>query len=241
MTRRLHPAEIRRTLEEFVRQGIAHRFRVAQSLVFSVTALVVFFGVSARSQVLTPGLSESATPDGSASQDGLRQASPSNALERNPQDATGTVEAPGGLRASVLFDVLQERPEAIVEVKSLMADRLQQQGSEIQANDISDEMLYEQISTNADLRAHITTFLRARGYVSRDDLQAMEPAAEASNPWIDMGVVPPPRSRSDGERNDRSMDGSNALPLSARSSGYAGVTGPPPLGEPRSIDKQRPA
>jgi protein involved in polysaccharide export with SLBB domain len=40
-------------------------------------------------------------------------------------------------------------------------------------NDISDEMLYSQISTNANLRASITSVMRARGYVSDNDLQSM--------------------------------------------------------------------
>ncbi|WP_433983063.1 polysaccharide biosynthesis/export family protein [Tunturiibacter empetritectus] len=34
-------------------------------------------------------------------------------------------------------------------------------------------MLYSQIATNSDLRANITMFLRARGYVSQDDLQSL--------------------------------------------------------------------
>ena len=42
---------------------------------------------------------------------------------------------------------------------------------QIDANDISDEMLYDQIAGNAGLRANITSYMRARGYVSDDDLQ----------------------------------------------------------------------
>ena len=50
---------------------------------------------------------------------------------------------------------------------------MQQQGVQIDPNDISDEMLYSQISSNANLRASITSVLRARGYVSDNDLQSV--------------------------------------------------------------------
>jgi len=46
---------------------------------------------------------------------------------------------------------------------------MQQQGIQVNENEISDEMLYGQIAANADLRASITTVLRARGYVSDDE------------------------------------------------------------------------
>jgi protein involved in polysaccharide export with SLBB domain len=75
--------------------------------------------------------------------------------------------------ASQIISILQQRPEAVVELKSLVADQLQQQGTQVQADDITDEMLYNQIQTNADLRARITVFLRVRGYVSEDDLQSL--------------------------------------------------------------------
>ncbi len=59
----------------------------------------------------------------------------------------------------------------MVELKSLVADRMQEQGTQMDANDISDETLYDLIATNANLRASISTFLRARGYVTEGDLQ----------------------------------------------------------------------
>ncbi|MDF2435320.1 MAG: hypothetical protein JWP44_4951, partial [Mucilaginibacter sp.] len=68
--------------------------------------------------------------------------------------------------------ILERNPDLVVELKSQMADRLQQQGTPIDPTDISDEMLYNQIATNADLRGTITTFLRAGGYVSEDSLMA---------------------------------------------------------------------
>ncbi len=75
------------------------------------------------------------------------------------------------LSSSQIIDILQQNPDLVLELKSQVADRMQEQGTQIDANDISDQMLYEQISGSAALRANITTFLRARGYVSDDDLQ----------------------------------------------------------------------
>jgi protein involved in polysaccharide export with SLBB domain len=74
------------------------------------------------------------------------------------------------LTASQIISILQQRPELMVELKSLVADQLQQQGIQTQADSISDEMLLSQISTNAQLRASITVWLRARGYVSAAEM-----------------------------------------------------------------------
>jgi protein involved in polysaccharide export with SLBB domain len=61
----------------------------------------------------------------------------------------------------------------VVELKSEVADQLQQQGIQTQADSISDEMLLAQISTNAQLRASITVWLRARGYVSAAEMDRL--------------------------------------------------------------------
>lgn len=79
------------------------------------------------------------------------------------------------LSSSQIIDILQQNPDLVLELKSQVADRMQEQGMQIDANDISDEMLYDQISGNAGLRANITSYLRARGYVSDDDLQTAAP------------------------------------------------------------------
>jgi protein involved in polysaccharide export with SLBB domain len=71
----------------------------------------------------------------------------------------------------------------VTELKSLVADQLQQQGVPTQADSITDEMLLNQISTNAALRANITVWLRARGYVSEADMDRLlaNAAAEGEN------------------------------------------------------------
>jgi protein involved in polysaccharide export with SLBB domain len=67
---------------------------------------------------------------------------------------------------------LQQKPEVVIDIKSLIAEQLQQQGIDTQADSISDEMLYRQISSSAELRSNITSWLRARGYISNADLQS---------------------------------------------------------------------
>ena len=94
----------------------------------------------------------------------------------------------------------------VVELKSQVADRLQQQGTDVDANNITDQMLYDQIETNADLRTNITTFLRARGYVSSNDLSVA--GANVS----DQSMVGQPLP---GEHSLSTSGGSNATRLAA--------------------------
>jgi protein involved in polysaccharide export with SLBB domain len=80
-----------------------------------------------------------------------------------------TSNSQGTLTSNQIAAILQQKPEVIIELKSMLADQLTQQGVNTQADAITDEMLYTQISRSPDLRASITLFLRARGYVSESD------------------------------------------------------------------------
>jgi protein involved in polysaccharide export with SLBB domain len=93
--------------------------------------------------------------------------------DRNVPPGGDSLGTPLSLSSDQIIRILQQNPDLVVELKSQVADRLQQQGTDVDANNITDQMLYEQIATNADLRTNITTFLRARGYVSSNDLPAM--------------------------------------------------------------------
>ena len=75
----------------------------------------------------------------------------------------------GTLTASQIIAIVQARPELIVDVKQVMADYLEQQGNPVQADSITDDMLYRAIGSDAGLRAAISIWLRARGYVSEAD------------------------------------------------------------------------
>src|SRR5579859_2016174 len=121
--------------------------------------------------------------------------------------------APGTLSSDQIISILEQNPDLVVELKSQMADRLQQQGTSIDANDISDEMLYNQIATNADLRATITTFLRARGYVSDDSLTA----ASSTHDEGPDGSLPPV--------TQQGPDDTSSATSSAGSTGTVGLSG----------------
>ena len=110
----------------------------------------------------SPGLGATDSSQNDSSQD-----------DRSRSSSADTLAVPATLSADQIIHILQQNPDLVVELKSQVADRLQQQGTPIDANDISDQMLYDQIATNSDLRANITIFLRARGYVSQDDFQSL--------------------------------------------------------------------
>ncbi len=74
------------------------------------------------------------------------------------------------LSASQIISILQSRPELMVEIKDLIA-QTQHADNPVQADSITDQMVYAQIISDKELRQSITIFLRARGYVNDEDLQ----------------------------------------------------------------------
>jgi protein involved in polysaccharide export with SLBB domain len=102
------------------------------------------------------------------------------ATERGTDSGSGidqSLGTPAALSADQIFAILQAQPDALAELKSLVSDLAQQQGTPIQAESITDEMLYSKIAASPELRVNITTFLRARGYVTDADLQSYATAA----------------------------------------------------------------
>ncbi|MBB5066371.1 SLBB domain-containing protein [Granulicella mallensis] len=92
------------------------------------------------------------------------------------------------LTAAEIDDILQQRPELVPELKQLIADQLQQQGTAVQADSITDDMLYRQIATSPSLRASITQWMLSRGYISEDDLHRSLAGADVdqrSTPGLD--------------------------------------------------------
>lgn len=126
--------------------------------------------------------------------------------DRNVAPGGDSVGTPLSLSSDQIIRILQQNPDLVVELKSQAADRLQQQGTQVDANDITDQMLYNQIATNADLRTNITTFLRARGYVSSNDLPTT--GANAGDGGIEGEPFP-------GQRSQSTSDGTNSARLAA--------------------------
>ncbi len=163
-----------------------HGTRLPQSTFF-VAALVVAFllagGATANGQTpfspapaqstaqSTAGGDSSATATTTGGSATTTTAGSDKFADANSSTTAGNLTPSFSLSSSQIIDILQQNPDLVLELKSQVADRMQEQGMQIDANDISDEMLYDQIAGNAGLRANITSYLRARGYVSDDDLQ----------------------------------------------------------------------
>ena len=136
-------------------------------LVATAALLYLLGGCPANAQTISD-LGQAAQP---------QTADPNAATLPNSDSQTTRLQnAQYALPASQILVILQRYPDAIVEVKSLLADALRQKGVDTQADSITDEQLYAQIVSNPALRGNITYFLRARGYLTEDDLRS------ASNP-----------------------------------------------------------
>jgi protein involved in polysaccharide export with SLBB domain len=78
------------------------------------------------------------------------------------------------LTADSLIRLMRAKPEVALEIKQLLAEHLQQEGFSTQDNAITDEQLFEYIASNERFREKLTSWLRARGYVSETEFQKME-------------------------------------------------------------------
>ena len=93
----------------------------------------------------------------------------------------GTGKNPDGiLTTSQIIAIVQARPELIVDIKQVMADYLEQQGNPVQADSITDDMLYRGIASDAGLRGATSVWLRARGYVLDSDFDTSDLDAKSS-------------------------------------------------------------
>ncbi len=130
--------------------------RLARRVLPATLCLLAFQGNAAYSQL------QQASPRSTA--DDTASATPS-------QNSTSTnLSSRTALSAAEIDQILQQHPELVPELKSVLADTLQQQGIRVQADAITDDTLTRQIASSSDLRAGITEWLRARGYVSDAEL-----------------------------------------------------------------------
>ena len=133
-------------------------------------ALILWQGLGAWSAAQIPSTprsqpaQESSTSDDAANPDA---ATSSGTLSSSAIPRPGAV-----LGAGQILSILEENPEAVVEVKSLVADGLRQKGAAVQADSITDEQLYTQIVSSSELRTNVSYFLRARGYATGQALRA---------------------------------------------------------------------
>jgi protein involved in polysaccharide export with SLBB domain len=189
-------------------------------------ALLALCGSSFAQQVAAPVTSplSPSTDTTSSSTDTTSSARDSNSSSTSPFNQRNS------LTASQIVSILQQKPELVVELKSMVADQLQQQGIQTQADSITDEMLLNQIQTNAQLRASITVWLRARGYVSAAEMDRLLSSGGSED---DTGLSPfasssssLPSSLSSSLASGASLDGSSL------SAGDSSQSGPLSAGQP---------
>jgi protein involved in polysaccharide export with SLBB domain len=118
----------------------------------------------------------------------------------------GATAADSALPASQIIELLNQKPELMVDLKRLAAEQLQAQGLNVQEDSITDEMLLGKIVSDANVRANITLWLRARGYVTAADVEQ----ARGLNPSSDEDD----QSASTGTGSTRLSGGSDAAALS---------------------------
>lgn len=92
-------------------------------------------------------------------------------------DSPATSASEMALPADRIIGLLRDKPELLVELKKVATERLQAQGVDVQEDSISDEMLFGKIASDQNLRSSLTSWLRARGYVSESDIQQSKSAA----------------------------------------------------------------
>jgi protein involved in polysaccharide export with SLBB domain len=108
-----------------------------------------------------------------------------SSTKSNNDGGSLSVSSNGTLTASQIMAIVQARPELIVDVKQVMADYLEQQGGPVQADSITDDMLYRGIGSDAGLRAAVSIWLRARGYVSESDFDRSDLDPRSSDDLAD--------------------------------------------------------
>jgi protein involved in polysaccharide export with SLBB domain len=152
--------------------------RIVSFLSICIVMLCLVAGIAASGQGTSSPASTQSTADSQADQGASASTSLSDLSGPTGRDSnslmgSGAAGQSASLSADQIDDILEQSPDLVEQLKSQLADRMQLQGVQMDASDISDQMLYSQIATSPELRTNITTVLRARGYVSDGDLQSV--------------------------------------------------------------------
>jgi protein involved in polysaccharide export with SLBB domain len=157
--------------------------RCRRTSVVAATLLVAARVLAGQAPTIAPGTNGS-NSNNSNNASTASQLTPNGAAATAPESNTDTSSV--GMPAEQLIQILRDNPEVMVEVKSVVADAAQEQGVSVQPDALTDEQVYAQIEASSSLRAAITQFLRARGYVSEADIDAarqksMQDAGESTD------------------------------------------------------------
>jgi protein involved in polysaccharide export with SLBB domain len=127
---------------------------------------------------------QSASPDADPSTRynlGSMSSAPSLTSPQGQDSVPGLISPPITLPADQILRILESQPSLTVELKSAVADRLTASGVPTDANTFTDEQFYAQITNSPMLRTEVTTYLRARGYISSEDLAAAAISSPSSS------------------------------------------------------------
>jgi protein involved in polysaccharide export with SLBB domain len=105
---------------------------------------------------------------------GIAQSSPLPNGTSSPSSTPGAVNSGSAstLPPSQIINILRERPELVIDLKKVAAERLQSQGVQIQEDSITDEMLFSRIASDPQFDSAVTMWLRARGYITDLDVES---------------------------------------------------------------------
>jgi protein involved in polysaccharide export with SLBB domain len=223
-----------------------HSGQTAQILITAgfllLSSSVLFAQQPDNTPAAHPSSGSNATPSNGVNGPALYNSDPYSRSSTGSNDLPGSnsseglSNSQGTLTSNQIAAILQQKPEVIIELKSMLADQLTQQGVNTQADAITDEMLYTQISRSADLRSSVTLFLRARGYVSESDQNNSfdnEGSAPSSfAPLQSDGSVDSYDALTRSQVSDSSLDGytlGNLLQGSGMNGGATTSDYPPPI------------
>lgn len=170
--------------------------------------------------------------------DEMNGTSASRASESSSDTEPARTEAStdvGSMPAEPLIEVIRNNPDVMIEVKSLIADVDQQHGISAQPDLLTDQQVYAQLESSATLRASVTEFLRARGYVSDAEIeQAREtPRKMAADPESGFPAAVNAREETSSAlfrgQSDREDSGSDQQELFV--SGFSAPASSPPKSE----------
>ena len=136
----------------------------------------------------------------SADQGSQGSASAPNILVPNQQGQQGQGSSSAGQVANVpgapnaqaysvtLRNFLQNRPEVMDQLKLLLIQRMRDDGSLVDDQTVTDQMVYEHMQSDPEFRADAIHSLIDQGYISEDDAKALLGAQ--NNPAYAQGYQP---------------------------------------------------
>lgn len=204
--------------------SIFRRRSAQRSALCTVSVLIFALGyLSVPSQAQT-----SAAPPTSETYPGS-QASAESTSNSSPAVAPS-------LSAEQIIDILKQNPSVVEQLKERLADQLQSQGTEVNPEDIPDQMLYDQIATNVRVRQNVASFLHAQGITGSESTGQNAGMEETGIPGSSGEVSSNINGNYYGTQNSSAFGNTrNLAPVPGAPSGFK--TFNQPQGEPRKSER----